>query len=147
MIKYTLEKFYKESIQFKRKYDYIIFPILILCIYIYLYKFTNIIVFHDNFLNNIISISGSLIGFLITAHSVLMTMPTDKKFIQLLKQYGYFKKMFIEILCSEITFIVCIILSLFEVNIFVASIFFMLGLSYTLILSMTLFEISFNIIK
>lgn len=104
---------YQDILQCIIKYNYIIFPIAAVVIYILVYYFTNFKINKD-LRQNICNISGVLTGFLFTAHSIILALPGDKKFIALLKEYGYFRIMFINIFLGEIALLISLILSLFS---------------------------------
>lgn len=141
-----LNNVYQDILQCIIKYNYIIFPIAAVVIYILVYYFTNFKINKD-LRQNICNISGVLTGFLFTAHSIILALPGDKKFIALLKEYGYFRIMFINIFLGEIALLISLILSLFNLVLYVVLLIFLIGLIYTAILSVLLFCVSFYAVK
>lgn len=142
----TLNNIYQDVIQYIIKYNYIIFPALVFTTYILTYYFTKFKI-HTDLRQNICNISGVLAGFLFTAHSIILALPGDKKFINLLKEYGYFKIMFINIFLGEITLIISLILSLFNLAGYISLLTFLVGLTYTVILAIILFSVSLYVVK
>lgn len=141
-----LNNIYQDILQCIIKYNYIIFPTAAVVIYILVYYFTNFKINKD-LRQNICNISGVLTGFLFTAHSIILALPGDKKFIALLREYGYFRIMFINIFLGEIALLISLILSLFNLVLYVVLLIFLIGLIYTAILSVLLFCVSFYAVK
>ncbi|NFL34445.1 hypothetical protein FDB64_05040 [Clostridium botulinum] len=145
IMKYKLYNIYSNVIYKARIYDYIYIPIIIVGIYIYLLYFKKIILINSQFTNNIVSVCSVFAGFLFTANTIIMGFPEEKPFIKLLKKFGYYKKLFIEIILSEIFFILCIIFSLFSINNNIASVLFVLGCCYTILMLKLFATISFYV--
>lgn len=77
------------------KYCYIAYPIITSIILVLLYIIKKILNFELSFTNNmsesLIQISGSLIGFLLTAITVFLSLPKDTKIMQRVKKYNHHK--------------------------------------------------------
>ena len=76
-----------------KKYCYLTIPLgtsIIICII----HFTKIVNFSDTVIDessNIIQISGTLIGFLLTAMTIFLSLPKDTKLMQRIKKYHHHK--------------------------------------------------------
>ena len=78
---------------FIKKYCYLSIPI-VTCIIIFIIHLTKILVFSGIIVNeasNIIQISGTLIGFLLTAITIFLSLPKDTKLMQRIKKYNHHK--------------------------------------------------------
>ena len=78
---------------FIKKYCYLTIPIGT-CIIICIIHFTKLIKFSEVFVDeasNIIQISGTLIGFLLTAITIFLSLPKDTKIMQRIKRYNHHK--------------------------------------------------------
>lgn len=78
---------------FVKKYCYLTIPIGT-CIIIGILHFTRIVDFSCIFVNepsNIIQISGTLIGFLLTAITIFLSLPKETKLMQRIKKYNHHK--------------------------------------------------------
>ena len=78
---------------FIKKYCYLSIPI-VTCIIIFIIHLTKILDFSGIFVNeasNIIQISGTLIGFLLTAITIFLSLPKDTKLMQRIKKYNHHK--------------------------------------------------------
>lgn len=75
------------------KYCYIAYPFITIIILLILYfislKFNFKFDFADNMSESLIQISGSLIGFLLTAITVFLSLPKDNKIMQRVKRYNH----------------------------------------------------------
>lgn len=128
-------------------YDYIIIPVVVLGIYLYCLYVKGLVNIDNNFMSSLISCSSVFTAFLFAAHTIIISFPDDKKFVVLLKEYGYYKKLFIELALAELLFGLCLIFSLFSINNNIASILFVMGSCYTVLTSKLLLAISFYISK
>ncbi|WP_186430913.1 hypothetical protein [Clostridium sp. BSD9I1] len=134
-------------VNFQRKYNYVFYPIVTSIIFNIIIKIPNIITVNQSMNNNIVSVSGVLVGFLFSSHSILIALPDNKKYVQLLKEYGYLKRNFLSIFLGEIFLTISLVLSFFELNIFLSLNFFIIGICYTIILAVNLFFTSIYIVK
>ena len=78
---------------FIKKYCYLSIPI-VTCIIIFIIHIKKILDFSGIFVNeasNIIQISGTLIGFLLTAITIFLSLPKDTKLMQRIKKYNHHK--------------------------------------------------------
>lgn len=79
--------------KFLEKYCYFTYPsitILVIVVIYILVKITNFnIVLAENFSNTIIQISGTLIGFLLTAITIFLSLPKDTKVMERVKKYKH----------------------------------------------------------
>lgn len=101
----------------------------------------------NDILQNIVSVSGTLAGFLFTTFSIILSFPEDKPFMRGLKDYGYIKRLFLCIFLGLIAFISTIIITIFNILTILILPLFVLGILYTVISSIYLFLISFYISK
>lgn len=145
-ISHIIYNLFQSIIQFQRKLNYIVYPVIIAILYNVMY-FKGKITIDKDLISNIINISGVLIGFLFASHSILLALPSDKKFITLAKEYGYFKRMFICIFGGESFLMLALITGLFKFSNYICLMLFLVGLTYTTILSVNLFLVSFYIFK
>ena len=126
-----------------RKYIVLV-PIIILLVALKILLKINI---SNDMIQNVVSISGTLAGFLFTAFSIILSFPEDKPFMRGLKDYGYIKRLFLCIFLGLIAFICTIIISIFNILSTIILPLFVLGILYTLIAAIYLFTISFYISK
>lgn len=78
---------------FMKKYCYLSIPV-VTCIIICIIHITKILDFSSIFVDeasNIIQISGTLIGFLLTAITIFLSLPKDTKLMQRIKKYNHHK--------------------------------------------------------
>lgn len=78
---------------FIKKYCYLSIPV-VTCIIICIIHVTKILDFSSIFVDetsNIIQISGTLIGFLLTAITIFLSLPKDTKLMQRIKKYNHHK--------------------------------------------------------
>lgn len=78
---------------FMKKYCYLSIPI-VTCIIICIIHIIKILDFSSIFVDeasNIIQISGTLIGFLLTAITIFLSLPKDTKLMQRIKKYNHHK--------------------------------------------------------
>ena len=79
--------------KFVKKYCYLTVPI-ITCVLLCFIHLTKILNFSSIFIeepSNLIQISGTLIGFLLTAMTVFLSLPKDTKLMQRIKKYNHHK--------------------------------------------------------
>lgn len=146
-LKYILHNVYNDIKRFLKYHDHIIVPIIVAGLYAWLLYFTNVIVIDKSFISNLITICPVYTGFLLTVHTLIMTFPDSQKFVQLLKQYGYFKKLFIELALAEACLGACLIFCLFGLSDNIASILFVLGVTFTGLMGKLFITMSFYVSK
>ncbi|WP_244833404.1 hypothetical protein [Clostridium sp. BJN0001] len=146
-MKRIILNFYCKIKYYLRIYNYILLPILILGIYLYTLYFKKWVNIDNDFAGKLISVCSVFIGFLVTSNTIIISFPEDKTFVKYLKKYKYYKKLFIEIIISEISFTACLIISLFSINNNLASILFVIGTTYLILMAELLITISFYISK
>ena len=85
-------------IVFIKKYCYIVLPVVVTILYFFLDYFNIFTYFNNTIVKNIndnvttmIGISGTLIGFLFTAMTILFSLNKDSKYMQHFKMYGHSK--------------------------------------------------------
>ncbi|MDM0756137.1 hypothetical protein [Clostridium perfringens] len=122
-------------------YDHITIPVLTTAIYFIFLK--DKISLDDKLLGNLVNVSAVIIGFLITIHSIIISLPKNSDFMKLIKINGYIKQMYIYILLGEISLLICLICSLFNFSTVIAPLTLILGIVYSMLLSKTFFLISF----
>lgn len=78
-------------IRFIKKYCYIMVPVIISIVLVFLYiiKFFNNVIFDENSINTLVSITGSLIGFLLTSITVFLSLPKENIVMQKVKKYKH----------------------------------------------------------
>lgn len=125
------------NIKLLEKYCYIsytIITIIVISILILVLNLFNInIKLIDNFSETIVQISGGLIGFLLTAITIFLSLPKDTKVMQRVKKYKHhiiFSKCIFYGLCF---FILSIFFWIFNVRDIFILIFFILGLEETVL--------------
>lgn len=123
------------------KYAYIFTPLIGLITYSILMNFIEIKL-DENYLSNLINISGILAGFLFTSLGIMISLP-DNKFTQLLKQIGYMRIIYNAITVGIIFFLIAMILGLFNISTTVANLFFIVGISETFLSSYYLYRVSY----
>lgn len=74
-----------------RKYCYISYPLIITLIFIWLNKYIYPISIGENELNTIIGLLGTLIGFLLMAITVFLSLPKENIAIKRVKKYNHHK--------------------------------------------------------
>lgn len=79
--------------KFLEKYCYIMYPVITICliciIYVVLQKLNINIILAKDFSNTIIQISGTLIGFLLTAITIFLSLPKDTEVMKRVKKYKH----------------------------------------------------------
>lgn len=123
------------------KYAYILAPILGLVIYFILIDVAKIEL-SENFMENLINISGILAGFLFTSMGIMITLP-DNKFTQLLKRTGYMKIIYKAMTVGIMSFLIAMMLGLFNINEIVSKLLFMIGISETFLSAYYLYRVSY----
>lgn len=138
-------------IVFIKKYCYIVLPVFIAILYILLDYFNIFTYFNDTIVKNIndnvttmIGISGTLIGFLFTAMTILFSLNKDSKYMQHFKMYGH-PKIFSRLIILGILFLFLNVIAWFlNLNIKVVTLFFILGFVETLMASYYTYKLSLN---
>ncbi len=119
------------------KYCYISYPIItiiLLFIVILILKYFNINVnLASNFSETIVQISGSLIGFLLTAITVFLSFPKDTRVMLRFKKYKHHIIFSRCIFCGIFALITSIFCWIFQSPKILVLIFFILGLENTII--------------
>ena len=125
------------KIKILEKYCYISYPIITIILIIILKLMSNYyninIKLVDNFSETIVQISGSLIGFLLTAITIFLSFPKDTKIMQRFKKHKHhiiFSKC---IFCGLFALIVSIFFWIFKSSNIYVFVSFIVGLEETLI--------------
>lgn len=138
----------KKIILFLKKYCYITIPIIsIICLEILNYFNILIINLKANFSETIISISGTLIGFLFTAMTIFFSLNKDSEYMQYLKMFNHhliFSKL---VIIGIAALVINIIIWLFDFNMKLLIITFIIGLEETVMSAYYIYIISLNSFK
>ena len=121
------------------KYAYIYAPIIGMIIYVFLLKDRLLSV---DFISNIINLSGILAGFLFTSLGIMIALP-DNSFTILLKENGYMKIIYKTMAIGIVSFLISMIIGLFNFNNSIMTIFFTIGVSETFLSSYYLYRVSY----
>ena len=125
-----------------RKYWGFVVPTIITIILLCLEPITKLYHFFDgNKLNTLVGISGSFLGALLASLSILLALPIDGTFKNLLNKYGHLKRLYIQIAFGSIFYMLSIVFWVFSSqNLFnsLSVIMFIQGLFHTLITFSTL---------
>lgn len=138
-------------IVFFKKYCYLVIPFLISMIYIIVDYFDIITYFNKEIIKNIennittlIGISGTLIGFLFTAMTILFSLNKDSKYMQNFKRYGH-HRIFCKLNIFGIIFLFLNIISwLLNINIKITLLLFILGFIETIMAAYYTYKLSLN---
>lgn len=137
---YKLYNIYRDIEEFMRRYAYLIFPLLFIAIYIFLKKTLNISI-DEEFNSNIINVSGTLSGFLFTSLGIMLSLP-ENRFTQVLKESGYIEIIHKSMFLGIVFLIITLVFGLFNVLPRFKIIFFIVGLSETLLSSYYLYRVT-----
>lgn len=133
MLFYKIYNFIQSILEFSRKYIYAILPLFSFVIYLFLKDFLfNNISDAENYLNNIVNLSGILAGFMLTTYATFMTSLPDNKFIKALKHSGYLNSIYKVIGLGILFFILSMLAGLFSSSPKLTTILFFLGVSEAL---------------
>lgn len=138
-------------IVFIKKYCYIVLPVVVTILYFFLDYFNIFTYFNNTIVKNIndnvttmIGISGTLIGFLFTAMTILFSLNKDSKYMQHFKMYGH-SKIFSRLIILGILFLFLnVIVWFLNLNIKIVTLFFILGFVETLMASYYTYKLSLN---
>lgn len=123
------------------KYVFIYAPIIGSITYTFISKFVNIEI-SDEFIPNLINVSGVLAGFLFTALGILISLPRNK-FIKYLLETGHMKIIYNSMILGVVTLLISMILGLFNILIKVVIYMFIIGISETLVSAYYLYRVSY----
>lgn len=131
---------------FLRKFSYIVFPVLITSIYIFLYNYKSISLDTDLH-TTLIEVSATLLGFDFLLLTFINSFDGSKNFIKKLKEKQYFKNLTINIIVALIFYTLTIAVSIFEFNTFFSLLCFLIGLTNTGVACYFISQISFCLSK
>lgn len=134
-----------------KKYCYIVMPVLVTIMYFALDYFNILTYFNKSILENakdnittLIGISGSLIGFLFTAMTILFSLNKDSKYMQNFKRYGH-HVIFCRLNILGILFLFLNVIAwLLNINIKITILLFVLGFAETIMASYYTYKLSLN---
>lgn len=134
-----------------KKYCYIVIPLLVAIIYIILDFFNIPTRFNQTILTNtqenittLIGISGTLIGFLFTAMTILFSLNKDSKYMQNFKRYGH-HIIFCRLNILGILFLFLNVIAwILNINIKTTILFFILGFVENIMASYYTYKLSLN---
>lgn len=137
-----------------KKYCYIVMPLLVTIIYFILDFFNIPTCFDKTILKNaqdnittLIGISGTLIGFLFTAMTILFSLNKDSKYMQNFKKYGH-HIIFCRLNILGILFLFLNVIAwILNVNIKITILFFVLGFVENIMASYYTYKLSLNSFK
>lgn len=137
-----------------KKYCYIVIPLLVTIIYFILDFFNIPTHFDKTILTNaqdnittLIGISGTLIGFLFTAMTILFSLNKDSKYMQNFKKYGH-HIIFCRLNILGILFLFLNVIAwILNVNIKITILFFVLGFVENIMASYYTYKLSLNSFK
>lgn len=122
-------------------YIYFFIPAVVVTVYLLCKKIFN---FNLNSLNTfnyeVINISLAFTGILLTLMGLFASLP-NSEFIQLLKKYNHDKILYRTLFLGTISFFITILLSIFEVFSYLKPIFFLIGISESIIASINIYLI------
>lgn len=132
--------------KFIKKYCYIAVPIITILIYLIAYvinnKFNIIQISLNNDDSTIIQISGTLIGFLLTAITIFLSLPKDTALMERVKKHNH-HKIFGNCIVGGLFFsTLSILLWLFKCNNTLLIVMFSLSLEETLISAYYIYKLS-----
>ena len=128
---------------FIKKYCYLTVP-TITCIIICIIYFPQIVDFFKVFIDepsNLIQISGTLIGFLLTAMTVFLSLPKDTKLMQRIKKYNHHKIFSRCVSMGLIILTIDILLWLVKISNIYIIFCFLLGLEETLMAAYYIYKL------
>ena len=136
---------------FIKKYCYVVAPVLLTLFFIILDCFNIPTFLNNSILKNmeenvttLIGISGTLIGFLFTAMTILLSLNKDSKYMQNFKRYGH-NIIFCRLNILGILFLFFNIIAwLLSMNIKITILFFILGFVETIMASYYTYKLSLN---
>ena len=123
------------------KYAYVFAAIIGLSIYSVLFYVVKIEL-NENFMTNLINISGILAGFLFTSLGIIISLP-DNKFTQQLTKTGYMKIIYRAMGMGIMSLLIAMMLGIFNIIEQVAKLFFITGISETFLSAYYLYRVSY----
>lgn len=137
---HRLYNIYRDIEEFIRRYAYLTFPLLLIIAYVICKKIFNINI-DEEFNSNVINVSGTLSGFLFTSLGIMLSLP-ENKFTQVLKESGYIEIIHKAMFLGIVFLIITLVLGLFKILSRLKTIFFIIGLSETLLSSYYLYRVT-----
>lgn len=136
---------------FIKKYCYMVLPVFVAILYFALDYYNIFTYFNDTIVKNIndnvstmIGISGTLIGFLFTAMTILFSLNKDSKYMQHFNMYGH-PIIFSRLIIWGIIFLFFNIVAWFlSLNIKITTLFFILGFAETIMASYYTYKLALN---
>lgn len=138
-------------IVFIKKYCYAVIPVLLTVVF-FILDYFNIFTYYNKFIlqnieeniTTLIGMSGTLIGFLFTSMTILFSLNKDSEYMKRFKKYGH-HVIFCRLNILGITFLFLnIVLWLFNANIKVIILPFVLGFIETIMASYYIYKLSLN---
>lgn len=141
MLRHRLHNVKEDIKEHLIEFAYIYAPLIGLALFIILTNLVNVD-FDKEFQSNMINISGVLSGFLFSSIGIMLALPSNK-FTQTLNSIGYMKIIFRAMIIGIFTLLISMLLGLFNVCSKVYSIFFVIGISETLLSAYYLYKVSY----
>lgn len=129
-----------------RKYCFIIFPVFTFIVFLVLY-IVDIFNLNKSNYSTIINVSATLLGFDFLLLTFLHSFDDNKNFIKRLKEKQYFKILTINIIFALIFYLLSLSIGIFEINILLCALFFVLGLTNTAVACYFISLISYYLSK
>lgn len=141
MLRYRLHNVKEDIKEHLILYAYVYAPLVGLALFSLLANLVNID-FDKEFQSNMINISGILSGFLFTSIGIMLALPSNK-FTQKLNSIGYIKIIFRAMIIGIFALITSMLLGLFNTCNRACNIFFVIGISETLLSAYYLYKVSY----
>lgn len=126
--------------RFTLKNLYLLVLVIVVCICSFT-ELPNKLSLNKNIVQSIISVSGSLAGFLFTTLGILIGLP-DNKFIQLLKKTKYMQVVFNTIIIGIISLLISTVLGVFNILKSINICIFIIGMAETFLGAIYLYKIT-----
>jgi len=140
-IKYKIHNLINDIELVLIKYAYIFAPIAGLIIYYILIHIIKIQL-DPNFMISLVNVSGILAGFLFTSLGIIITLP-DNKFTQMLTKIGYMKIIYTAMFMGIMSFLIAMLLGLFNIIEQITKLLFVIGISETFLSAFYLYRVSY----
>jgi len=91
---------------------------------------------------SLVNVSGILAGFLFTSLGIIITLP-DNKFTQMLTKIGYMKIIYTAMFMGIMSFLIAMLLGLFNIIEQITKLLFVIGISETFLSAFYLYRVSY----
>lgn len=135
-----LYNFSQDIVEKLRTYSYFVAPIVAILAYLFFNKYFKLEI-NQEFDSNIINVSAVLSGFLFTSLGIIIALPSNR-FTEHLKKVGYMDIIHRAMFIGIILLVVTLTLGLFSINHKIKILFFVAGLSETILSSYYLYKVT-----